>query len=448
MTVLLATAVAVTAVPAFSQSPHPPLQACAVKPMVAGGGNFGTLVGRVLADPVGNDLKITFDTTAAQNYDFGPYVGQFSIPGNWYITEVHAHAACLTSKTTDSFPVNKQGNPTVGKFAVSERLAPGTQSFEASFADLGSPNECPNGVVYVAAHATVRKEGTSAEYSETSWGVQFPFNALTGASQWAQFFEVELNNCDDETGVTDPPANHVPLANNDAYTFVVGSAPELLVSPTNGLLANDSDPDNPTTLKVSSVNGLAVPAFPSSLALTLPSGALTVSDNGSFAFKPKAGFTGVVTFAYTATDGFLTSAPATASITVASSTPPPPTKPVAASCYQCIGLDCLLTGKTASCPDAGAQVQDVCTTTVTDSNNVRSISRGCAVSGRDTGSTSTLPAGVGIIPGAIQDTACYNIENALLNGKTCTFVSDGRKEPGSNQPPTLLPLKEFLNKKP
>jgi len=69
-----------------------------------------------------------------------------------------------------------------------------------------------------------------------------------------------------------------------------------------GVLANDTDPDSPVLQAV-----LATP----------PShGTLQLSADGSFTYAPAAGFSGVDTFTYTASDGVASSAPATVTITV------------------------------------------------------------------------------------------------------------------------------------
>jgi hypothetical protein len=69
-----------------------------------------------------------------------------------------------------------------------------------------------------------------------------------------------------------------------------------------GVLANDSDVDSPTLTAVL-VSG---PAH----------GSLTLNANGSFTYTPVAGYSGPDSFTYRASDGTLTSGPATASLTV------------------------------------------------------------------------------------------------------------------------------------
>ena len=70
MMILLALAL-LAVIPALAQSEQ--LEACAVEPLVAGGGNYGTIVGRVLVDPSsGGGATIKFDTTAAPTTTLAP----------------------------------------------------------------------------------------------------------------------------------------------------------------------------------------------------------------------------------------------------------------------------------------------------------------------------------------------------------------------------------------
>ena len=97
-------------------------------------------------------------------------------------------------------------------------------------------------------------------------------------------------------GVT--PVNDAPVAQDDNY---FGREGALLIVDAPGLLANDVDIDSPMTAIV-----IDAPAH----------GELTPNADGSFTYMPAAGFTGVDTFTYQATDGSLTSNTATATILV------------------------------------------------------------------------------------------------------------------------------------
>jgi len=102
--------------------------------------------------------------------------------------------------------------------------------------------------------------------------------------------------------------NAPPVATNDSgYTVVAGRT--LTVDSVDGVLRNDSDPDNdPLTASV-----VTAPAS---------GGTLTLNANGSFVYTPGASLTdGVDTFTYQVSDGALTST-ATVSITVSPNAAP------------------------------------------------------------------------------------------------------------------------------
>ena len=110
------------------------------------------------------------------------------------------------------------------------------------------------------------------------------------------------------TVVAASPTNTPPAAVADAYPATAGVA---LTVPARGLLANDTDPQ-----------GIPLAAV---LETGPAHGALALRGDGSFTYTPDAGFSGVDSFTYRASDGLLSSAPATVTITVAAPTPVPGT---------------------------------------------------------------------------------------------------------------------------
>jgi large repetitive protein len=97
-----------------------------------------------------------------------------------------------------------------------------------------------------------------------------------------------------------PQPNRAPVAVNDTYSTAYETTLDV---PAPGVLFNDSDPDgNPLTAVLESDADLA--------------GGLTLNPNGSFSFTPNAGFSGITSFTYRASDGLLQSEPATVTITV------------------------------------------------------------------------------------------------------------------------------------
>ena len=96
-----------------------------------------------------------------------------------------------------------------------------------------------------------------------------------------------------------PSTNHAPAAVNDSY-----SANEETPFSGTSVLSNDSDVDGDSLTAV--------------LATNPTHGSLTLNTDGTFTYTPYSGYSGSDSFTYRASDGALTSALATASITVAS----------------------------------------------------------------------------------------------------------------------------------
>ncbi|PAX06346.1 cadherin-like domain-containing protein [Sphingomonas lenta] len=115
------------------------------------------------------------------------------------------------------------------------------------------------------------------------------------------------------------PANTAPVARADSFSTKAATAVA------GNVLANDTDAEG----QALSATLVAGPA----------NGTLSMAANGAFTYTPKAGFSGVDTFSYTASDGAAKSAAATVSVTVAAPTAPPPvvTPPVTT------GTDAVLT---------------------------------------------------------------------------------------------------------
>jgi VCBS repeat-containing protein len=95
-------------------------------------------------------------------------------------------------------------------------------------------------------------------------------------------------------------ADRAPVAAADAY--VTREDEPLRVSAANGVLGNDSDPDQ-DALTAELITG---PAH----------GGVTLNSNGSFVYTPAAAFHGQDAFTYQASDGEMVSTPATVTITV------------------------------------------------------------------------------------------------------------------------------------
>ena len=105
--------------------------------------------------------------------------------------------------------------------------------------------------------------------------------------------------------ITVNTANQTPSANADSYTL--SHDVSLQTTASNGVLANDTDPDGDPLI---------------SQLISGPShGTLSFSVDGSFTYTPDAGYYGPDSFTYQAFDGTAASTPATVSLTVTNDTP-------------------------------------------------------------------------------------------------------------------------------
>lgn len=102
-----------------------------------------------------------------------------------------------------------------------------------------------------------------------------------------------------KTGTFTLQGNAAPTANADAYATAYATA---LNVPTAGVLGNDTDPN--------------LQALTAQLVTNPTNGVVALNANGSFTYTPNAGFSGADSFTYRASDGTLTSSPATVTINV------------------------------------------------------------------------------------------------------------------------------------
>ena len=127
-------------------------------------------------------------------------------------------------------------------------------------------------------------------------------HTITAAYQGsgASFFDVSTSA--PLTQQVDAPANVPPSATDDGFTVLEDQT--LNVSPGNGVLKNDSDPDSgPQALTATNASDPA-------------GGAVTLAANGSFTYTPDPDFNGSDPFTYQAFDGAASSPTATVTITV------------------------------------------------------------------------------------------------------------------------------------
>jgi hypothetical protein len=99
--------------------------------------------------------------------------------------------------------------------------------------------------------------------------------------------------------ITVTPVNDAPVANDDTFTVALDG----VVTPSAGVLVNDRDMDGDSLAAV--------------LATGASHGQVTLRPDGTFTYTPAAGFSGIDTFTYRASDGRLASNVATVTLVVA-----------------------------------------------------------------------------------------------------------------------------------
>jgi uncharacterized repeat protein (TIGR01451 family) len=172
--------------------------------------------------------------------------------------------------------------------------AGGTGTVSATAASLGAGGAGP------AAFTLVVQVAPSAAGSST-------LNLVVQIAATTDDPTTANNSATESTTVaTATTTNTAPIAAADTYGATAGIA---LTVPVRGVLGNDADAENTALAAVIE---------------TQPGhGALTLNADGSFTFTPAAGFSGTDTFTYRASDGQLTSAPATVTFNVAAAVLPP-----------------------------------------------------------------------------------------------------------------------------
>lgn len=149
-------------------------------------------------------------------------------------------------------------------------------------------------VRYQQVLRTVRYDNSSQDPDATSRVITFIANDGTNNGNVAI------------TTVSVAPVNDIPIVADDAFVTNAGSSVSQ-VAP--GVLVNDSDPDG--SLSAVLVSGPA-------------NGILILNTDGSFDYTPNAGFVGSDSFVYQAIDGLGGMATGTATLTVQSTSGPPP----------------------------------------------------------------------------------------------------------------------------
>jgi hypothetical protein len=167
-------------------------------------------------------------------------------------------------------------------------VSPGGEALEAVLV-----SDVSSGSVQLAADGSFTYTPTADFFGSDS----FTYRASTGT----QLSDVATAR------ITVRPIPDPPVARDDGYRVAPDGV--LAVEPSNGVLANDSDPD--------------FDALSAVLVDDVSNGTLALSPDGSFVYEPSPGFSGTDTFTYRASDGVLLSSPATVTIAVEAATVTP-----------------------------------------------------------------------------------------------------------------------------
>ncbi|MEL7337235.1 MAG: Ig-like domain-containing protein, partial [Planctomycetota bacterium] len=148
--------------------------------------------------------------------------------------------------------------------------------------------------------AAIAAGDTVISFVLTSWNWQAVSYASQESPQWQHRPTMTVQMLGE---------NRTPETNPDAYQTINGGA-TLQIPASDGVLANDSDPDGAQPLEA------RVDQSPAS-------GTLILNANGSFQYTPQENFVGTDSFTYIANDGNVDSAPQTVSIDVQQATEMP-----------------------------------------------------------------------------------------------------------------------------
>jgi VCBS repeat-containing protein len=262
---------------------------------------------------LGNDTDADGDPLTAV-LDTSPTNGTLTLNPNGSFTYVHDGGG----STTDSFTYHANdgvadSNTVTVTITITTNVAPvadddayttpeDTPRIEPSATGVLDGDTDGNGDTLTAVLVTGPASGTLTLNADGSF-TYTPNANFSGTDTFTyQASDGSLTSNVATVTITVTAVADAPVAGNDSYST---PAATVLNVPANGVLANDSDPDGTTPTAV------AIAAGP-----TTAGGTVTLNADGSFTYTPPAGFVGTDTFTYQATDGALSSAPATVTISV------------------------------------------------------------------------------------------------------------------------------------
>jgi YVTN family beta-propeller protein len=261
----------------------------------------GTLTG---TDPEGSALTYAIVTqpTKGTITNFNAQTGTYT----------YTPGANLNGADTFTFTVS-DGTTTSTPATVTITITPVNDAPVANAGTLTTNEDTAKNGTLTGTDPDVGQTLTYAITTQPTKGTITNFNAQTGTYTYTP--SANLNGADTFTftvsdgtttsaaatvTITVTPVNDAPVANPDSYTVAQGGT--LTVPAATGPLANDTDVDGDSLTAI----GATQPAH----------GTVVGSPNGSFTYKPTAGYSGTDSFTYSVSDGKGGIAVGTVTITV------------------------------------------------------------------------------------------------------------------------------------
>ncbi|MGI9240035.1 MAG: tandem-95 repeat protein, partial [Verrucomicrobiales bacterium] len=259
---------------------------------------------------LGNDSDADFGSELSAVLISGPASGALNLMGDGGFT--YAPVGGFIGSVTFTYRASDGGLQSPGAATVTihvnrrpTAVADGYSVVEDNQLDVAAPGVLGNdgdseGAVLTAVLVTEPSHGTLVLAANGSFNY-VPDADYSGGDGFVYAASDGLQESANATVLINVSAvNDAPVANDDAYGVLAGAT--INIPAGEGVLNNDVD-----------VDGTALTA---SLATTTANGELSFADDGSYTYTPAAGFAGRDEFSYVASDGALSSDPATVVINV------------------------------------------------------------------------------------------------------------------------------------
>ncbi|UVE18757.1 retention module-containing protein [Pseudomonas sp. LS44] len=251
----------------------------------------------------GTHGSFSIDATGAWTYTTNSALNPLS--ANQLVTENFTVLAADGTSTTVQVNITGTNDAAVLSSAVvnlTETNVPLSTSGQLTISDVDSPAVFQQSNL-AGTHGSFSIDATGAWTYTTNTAL----NALSADETVSENFTVlAADGTSTTVQVNITGTNDAPIAVNDSLTATEDTQVTFSAAQ---LLGNDTDVDGPALTIASVTSGTG--------------GTAVLNIDGTVTFTPNANYNGTATFTYTTTDGTLTSAPATASITVTPVNDPP-----------------------------------------------------------------------------------------------------------------------------